>query len=669
MNDAQQKAQKIKIASEFCDACTGKHYTISDDVINFFSKRLYDEAELRWQTALEPIYIREQNNLIIDVVSKTEDIKISNYDYEVIGIIETHKTYNKYNVAIKADLSVGYYDIDIVIEGKKYKTTLAVAPSCCYSAANIKDKKIWGLSVQLYSLRSKSNWGVGDFSDLKKLAEISAKKGVDVIGINPINVLTHKYPEDASPYSATSRLFINPIYIDVTKTKGYTKELIKDINIQELQNIDIIDYTKVFETKMSVLKKIYKTFIKSPCQEFINFCNQKGQDLDNLATFEALSQKYDCNWRTWDKALQNPHSKDVQDFKKKHQENIGFYKFLQYEADRQFKDVEAFINKSKMSIGLYRDLAVGVGQCSAEMWSNQDVFIKDAGAGAPPDMFFPKGQGWGLGAFNPYILKQQKYMPMRNVLRANMAYAGALRIDHVMRLFVIPNKFEDGTYIYYNFEDMINILAIESVLNKCTIVGESIGNVPDGFLDMLNKKNIAPISVLWAEKYDCGWGDFKNPNDYPKDAYVSISTHDMPPLRMWWFGKDIILQRKLDIIQTDEDMGNAFKKREEDRWKLLKVLDNNGLWPQDNPRFADYLYGEDYPEGIEEAAHNLLAKSNSKGALICLEDILQVEKQQNLPGTDRDQYPNWRRKLPINIEDLDTNNMFVRNMELYKQGR
>lgn len=193
-----------------------------------------------------------------------------------------------------------------------------------------------------------------------------------------------------------------------------------------------------------------------------------------------------------------------------------------------------------------------------------------------------------------------------------MHNAGALRIDHVMslmRLYIIPDKEETGTYVYYNLPDMLGIVALESALHRCSIVGESIGNVPDGFLDHLDNKNIYSLSVLWAERKDSGWGDFNRPSEYPANAFVSVGTHDMAPLRMWWFGYDIEQAFQLGMIEDEQGRTDAYKKREADRWKLLSALDESGVWPEDNLRKGNYLYGEAYPEGMEEAVHRFVART------------------------------------------------------------
>jgi 4-alpha-glucanotransferase len=330
------------------------------------------------------------------------------------------------------------------------------------------------------------------------------------------------------------------------------------------------------------------------------------------------------------------------------------------------------VEKSGLAVGFYRDLAVGVGRDSAELWADDDLFIADAGAGAPPDGFFGGGQKWGLGAFNPFALKERAYAPFIKVLRANMKNAGALRIDHVMslmRLYVIPENGSAGTYIMYDFEDMLNLVAIESHLQKCVVVGESIGNVPDGFLEKLAEKKIFSLSVLWAERWEAGWGNFKTPQEYPVQTVVSVGTHDNPPLRMWGFGYDIALHRELGMIKSDEERGEAYHHRELDRWKLLSAMDSNSVWPRDNTRQGNYIYGEGYPEGIEEAVHRFMSRTGSEVFLVELENILHVDKLQNLPGVDRDRYPNWRLKLPVALEKLEDDTAYARSLTAIKLER
>lgn len=709
-------ADKVGVLTKFIDAgMYRKEYDVDEKIIRFFIERLGfkagNSAEIeksledfdkkRWQKTLNSVYVVEQKQVEFDAIipENGSDIDyalvLQNKDskekfdvsFEVITTPETKligKTkYIKLNIVITTPLAVGYYDLTFKIGTKNYKSVLAVAPEKCYENPALKDGKIWGYTIQLYSLKSERNWGVGDFTDLKNFVKICSNSGADVIGMNPLNILQHYYPENASPYASTSRLFINPIYIDVENLPEFQAEDKTDLEktLTSLRNSELIRYNEVFPLKMSVLEKLYQRFKtgndKSRHDAFSEFCKDQGEELHKLAIFqcmyeERLNNPYGTGWKHWEEEYKNSNSLAVKQYAKEHADRIEFLMFLQFEAARQLAQASKLVKDYGLKMGFYNDLAVGVSKDSSEYWTDPDLFISDAGAGAPPDMFFASGQKWGLGAFNPYALKERAYAPFIKILRSNMRNAGALRIDHVMglmRLYVIPDNANLGTYIHYNLNDMLNIVAIESHLNECSIVGESIGNVPEGFLDKLENKNIYSLSVLWAERQNAGWGDFNSPSEYPVKAFTSVGTHDMAPLRMWWFGYDIEQLRRLNMIESEEAKQASYRQRELDRWKLLFALDSNGVWPEDNQRLENYIYGQSYPQGIEEAVHAFMARSSSKVFLMQPEDILHVEKLQNLPGTDRDKHPNWRRKMPVALEKLESDIAYIRNLKAVRRER
>ena len=698
-------ASKLKIATTYSDGgLTKKNYIVDDKVIKFFIQALGYKASndkqiqdslveienKRWRQALEPIYVCNQNNLVIDVVSADlSDISIVSKDeagnekkleYTYMQNAENRGLLYKESLRINTFLEIGYYNLEVTVAGKKYETVLAVAPDKCYDA--LSNNKIWGYALQLYSVKSKRNWGIGDFTDLENFVKLCAKDGADVIGLNPLNTLSHDHPEEASPYSSISREFLNPIYIDVEKVPEFEANDKKEIEsvLAEVRSSKLIEYGKIYPLKISVLEKCYERFAKVKSgarkKEYDEFCKKYGEALDKLATFQAIyeakTKEVWGGWRAWPEELKSPTSKGTKEFVKQNANRVEFFKYMQFEASRQFEVVAKTIKENGLKIGLYRDLAVGVGGDSAEVWSEPDLFMQEAGTGAPPDAFFPAGQKWCLGTFLPDVLKEKQYIPFRRILRANMQNAGALRIDHVMslmRLYVIPEAYDAGTYLHYNFEDMLNIVALESQLNKCMVVGESIGNVPAGFLEALAEKNIYSLSVLWAERWDSGWGDFRQPEFYPDNAFASVATHDIAPLKMWWFGYDIELSANLGLIANDGEKLSAYHKREIDRQKLLSALDTAGVWPSDKNRSGDYIYGENYPEGIEEAVEAFVAKSASPVYLAQLEDILHITEMQNLPGTDRDKHPNWRRKLTVDLEDLPNDIAYVRCVKAIKNER
>ncbi len=704
-------ARKLGIATEFCDAgLCKKNYGVSDATLRLIASKLgypcgtekeaaasverFDDR--RYTEVLAPIYVCREDNVTFDIVLSAEqqigkvtvldannacqELKIEQNDNLEERTIDNVRLC-KIQYAVITPLTPGYYKINVRIGNKIYKSKLAVAPQYCYQAVEA-GRRLWGYAVQLYAVRSKHNWGVGDFTDLAELARICARCGAGIIGLNPLNVLCHDFPENASPYQSISRLFLNPIYIDVEQVPEFSaadKQLIEGL-LADIRAGELVQYNKVYPLKVKMLEKCYKRFCEQPehgrLEAFRQFCREQGEELDKLALFQTLyeseSPKVWGGWKAWPQQYLSPQASGIVDFAEAHAERIGFFKFMQFEAARQFAEAKKVVDELGLEIGFYRDLAVGVGKDSAELWGNSGMFIPDVGAGAPPDAFFPCGQKWGLGAFSPQMLKEMGYEPLIKILRANMKNAGALRIDHVMslmRLFLIPDNMDEGTYVSYDFADMLNIVALESHLNKCMIVGESIGNVPDGFIDALCSRNIYSLSILWAERADAGWGGFFAPYDYPANAFVSVGTHDMAPLKMWWFGYDIELASSLGMIGCEEDKRNAYHKRETDRGLLLSALDAAGVWPEDRPRQGNYIYGEGYPEGIEEAVHRFVARSSCPVVLVQLEDFLHVQKQQNLPGTDRDKYPNWRLRLPVALEDLESDPAFVRNVAAIKKER
>ncbi|MBQ8481169.1 MAG: 4-alpha-glucanotransferase [Alphaproteobacteria bacterium] len=705
-NDFDNLLEKLGIARTFTDAAQNhKEYRADDETLRkmvnylgFELKNINDSGALlqklenrRWQSVLEAVYVVKSSDIRFDAVVKTSQVSdivvsISTKDgaaeFEYEQYIVDKKTiggneYAKIEFKINSELKPQYYDLKIKADSKDYHSVLAVSPDSCYIPLIVEEQKVWGFAIQLYALRSKCNWGVGDFSDLAEFAKMCKKVGADVIGVNPLNVLNHDNPENASPYSSISRLFLNPIYIDVEKVKGFDKSEVDYTEIDEIKQKENIDYTSIYNIKIKALKKLYKQFIKNnKSEEFADyekFCRLKGVELNDLAVYQTICTVYKDkyhNWKDWPEELQNPQSLAVAKFQKDHSEEIGFFKFLQYWAEKQLNEAQTEIKKAGLKIGLYRDLPVGLNKNSAELWSGHDLFIDKCGAGAPPDVFFPTGQKWCLGAFNPFALKDMAYLPFIKILRSAMQGAGALRIDHVMslmRLYIIPDNSDNGTYVYYNFDDMLGIVALESYLNKCMVVGESIGNVPDGFIEKIHGRGIYSLSVLWAERWD-GCGDFKLPRDFPRTAFCSVGTHDMPPLKMRWFGYDIETMYNLKMLSDDERI-NQYKGREDERRRLLGALDYAGVWPCDKPRQGDCLYGEGYPNGILEAVEKYAASGNCAVYLAQLEDIFGVDVLQNLPGTDEATHPNWRRKLPVNLEDYEQSEDFNRVVDIIKLSR
>ena len=694
-------AEKLGICTHFSYVCNGvQEREASAGLLRFliesFGYKAKTEDDIRksmeriekkrWQYALDAIYVRTSDNKNLDIVlteketqgetaffyapEGSDDFKpLSGALSELERRQEARTVYVKMQFTVTEELALGYYDIEARTAKGVYKTVLAVTPRACYELQKNGKDKLFGFALQLYSLKSRRNWGVGDFTDLAEMADMLANSGGDIIGLNPLNVLEHENPEYASPYASTSRLFLNPIYIDVEKVPFYEADDKDEAAIAAAKAKENIDYTTVYNTKIAALRRIFARVLKQHksdyYKEFMAFVAADTGELHRLAVFQTFKAQKKAGG-----IEKLAIVGEMEKFVSANAKEIEFFKFLQFEADRQLRAVEAKIKERGLAVGLYRDLPVGVSKNSAEVWSDKYLYMQESGTGAPPDNSFPIGQKWMLGAFNPFELKERAYKPFIRILRANMRYAGAIRIDHVMglsRLYLIPDKGEEGTYLMYNAEDMFNILALESHLNKCAVVGECIGNVSDGFKDMLKERNIYALGVLWVERKDED-GTLKTPQEYECKYFASVGTHDMPPLKAWWFGREIGLMKELGLYSAKETE-QSYHWREHERWILLQALDNEQVWPEDRRRQANYLFGEGYPEGLEEAVHSYMAKTNSEVFMLQPEDIFQSEKVQNLPGTDIPLYPNWRSRLPVDVEDMEASEAYLRNIAAVKKWR
>ncbi len=673
---------------------------------NKITQELLKEKQRLSKQILDDVYvIRKEDypyNLAIYIPKDKKDMAVNmdiieegkkekhSYGFSLsdLEVIEETEHHYKLEMKIFDDLPYGYHNLKLVLDNKLYSTSLVITPSRCYISPSIEnDKKVWGFPLQLYSVKSKRNWGVGDFTDLLNMIKFAKNNGADVIGLNPLNTLFHDFPHVASPYSSISRLFLNPIYIDVENIGSLSK--IKEVDtyfansklqkkLEELRKTHIINYPEVYKEKITALEHIFSHLDKdkNTKKEFEKYCKDKGTNLDNFATFQTLyeymnKKGIEGGYRAWEADYKKPNSKKTKDFKTKHKSRINFFKFMQYLAETQLGDASKLASDLEMGIGIYQDLAVGVNTNSAEFWGDSKNFFKKASCGAPPDVMNPQPQAWGLGAFSPLELKKRCYQPLVDIIRSNMKTSGALRFDHVMllqRLFVIPDG-KAGAYIYYPFKDLLGIIALESERNKCVVVGESIGNVPAGFLETLDEWNFMSLSVLYCEKYDMGHGGFKAPYDYTVNSVSSVGTHDMASLYGWWKGTEI--QTHFDIGNFDEGTKeHCYKEREKERQKLLTAIDNEEAWPVEYPRYNSFLFGRDIPKGLNIAVHRYLARSVSKIFLCQLEDIFESECQVNLPGTYEDEkHPNWRRKLSVDLEDYENHQTLQENIKAIKNER
>lgn len=536
---------------------------------------------------------------------------------------------------------------------------LQTAARAWQPAALTDDGRRWGISVQLYGLRAERTWGIGDLSALADLMRGAAALGACAIGVNPLHALFPTRPEHASPYSPSSRRFINPLYLDVEAIEDFAacdaareRRESRDFQsrLHHVRESERVQYSIVASLKWPALSALYDHF-RMHCLGFAEqprtgafrqFQTQQGVALRRFATFHALAEiQTEINWRQWPSELADPDSQAVAAFAAQNIEAIEFHEYLQWQAALQLENVSDTARGCGMSIGLYADLAVGADPTGAESWGAQPFLAQGATVGAPPDALNLFGQNWGLPPLDPFALREAAYAPLTELWRNNMRCAGALRIDHILglvRLFWIPADASaaEGAYVRYPWNDLLGLLAEESQCNRCMVIGEDLGTVPDGLREAMYDKGILSYRLLYFEQQD---GRFRLPREYPVNALVAAGTHDLPPLPMWWSGEDIALRERLGLWPNDDIRTAELQQRDHARSALGSALRQEGFDPGDVP-----------DEAPVEAVYGYLARTPCKLLMVQLEDVLDMHTQVNLPGTT-DEHANWRQRLPCSVDD------------------
>ena len=565
-------------------------------------------------------------------------------------------------------LACGYYTLSAETGGKCCLVRLIVAPESVYQPKLLANGgRMNGLTMHLYSLRSERNWGIGDFTDLLNLMKYAAEKKLDFVGINPLHALFTSKPAFASPYSPSSREWLNPIYLDIEKVGAFTyNEQLKNWltqpkirqRIAALRVTETVTYTAVWACKRDALHMAFNAFKQDTCEAAANeraafeaFVADKGKALQGFGLFEALDQYYSrpgqVGWQSWPSEFHQPDGEAVEKFARSHEREIRFYMWLQWLCAEQLQEINQAAAEYGVKLGIYGDLAVGVARGSADTWLNRQDYCMDVSVGAPPDPLGPTGQNWNLPPLNPSMLKHTGYEKFVHLLRENMRLYGVLRIDHVMALcrlwWVLNDKTADfGAYVHYDAEVTFAILALESQRNRCVIIGEDLGTVPDQARYLLNRYQVFSYKVMYFSK---GWNGFQLPEEYPEQAITVISTHDVAPLAGYWTGKDLDTMFKLGTLPDAAAFQTALGEREHDKADLLDKLKETGCLGADvqMPAKAD--------ETLLAALHKYGALSRSKLYAVQLENLLGVIDNLNVPGVTEG-YLNWAQKMPVSLEDF-----------------
>jgi 4-alpha-glucanotransferase len=474
-----------------------------------------------------------------------------------------------------------------------------------------------------------------------------------------------------SPYSPTSRRFLNFLYLDLEAAP----ELASSPEAQaflaspefrrqqaRLRREPLVPYPGVFRLKLRVLEMLFATFLdmhgppeapRTPRgQEFAGYLAAKGTSLAQFGLYQALAASLkQPDWRRWPRDFQNPGSPAAARFQEEHLPEVHLHQYAQWLASTQLKEVCAQARRRGLPFTLYQDLALGADPGGFDTWAHQDLFALGAEIGAPADAFNPRGQSWGLPPLVPGRLRESGHRFFQEVLRANTPPDGMLRIDHVMglfRLFWIPRGQDasQGAYVNYPARELLAILALESVRRRTLIIGEDLGTVPSAVRRDLNRRGVLSYRVFYFEREPDG--GFRAPEDYPRRALAAVTTHDLPTLTGYWQGRDLELRRALHLYPSPQAADADAGAREQDRGQLVAALDRLNLLPADSGLEA---HPPACPKDLNAAVIAYLARSEAALVEVRLEEIFHLSEQQNLPGTRRE-HPNWNYKMPLTLEEM-----------------
>jgi 4-alpha-glucanotransferase len=599
---------------------------------------------------------------------------------------------------------LGYHQLRITVEqGGATQTsdqTVIVVPAECTRPRDLLGRdRGFGIVANLYTLASERNWGIGDMTDLGELARWSASLGASFVGINPLHSLLNR-GGDVSPYSPVTRLFRNPIYIDVERAVVRVAPDSADrllagaaAGVARLRESASVDYEGVMQLKWPILRRLHSAFLDTAThaqlEEYRGWCAAREPELTDYATYMVIAlgeggagAAHGNDWRRWPRELRDVAGAGVAELRRRHPMQVDLHRWAQFELDQQMQEVASSSRSAGLRIGLYQDLAIGTSITGSDVWSNPGLFVHGVSVGAPPDPYSDTGQNWGLPPIDPRALRAGRYRYWIKLLQSAFGHAGALRIDHVMglfRLFWIPagETGDKGAYVRYPSEDLLGILALESVRNRAIVVGEDLGTVPEDVPKTLRRWGVLSSRVLLFERE--GDGEFRGAEAYAERSLATANTHDMPPLEAFWEGLDLPDRAKHGFIPPDS-LEAARATRSRDREQLTELLVESKVLRRDvgsgpgassaadastasggsarveSHRGSDADAEETRREldglTVRAAVHDFLALTPASLMGISLDDVAGETEPVNIPGTSPDQRPNWTRRMSRTLAEI-----------------
>jgi len=557
---------------------------------------------------------------------------------------------------VPAGLPLGYHRLHAQSGDDTTSCVLVVTPARLEPPAALGARRTWGLAAQLYSVRSRRSWGVGDLADLADLATWAAvAHDAGFVLINPLHAAAPVAPMEPSPYLPVTRRFANPLYLRVEAVPefAYLDESQREAVARARSGVsntgDRIDRDAAWRAKSTALEAVFSVRRTAGRElAFQGYRRREGPGLQLFATWCAIAERHGGDWHAWPPELHDPAAPAVADFARQHAARVEFHAWLQWQLDEQLAAVQGAAVRAGMPLGVVHDLAVGVDPNGADAWSMPDVFAQRVTVGAPPDPYNQAGQDWNQPPWRPDRLAELAYEPFRQMVSTVLRHAGGIRVDHVIglfRLWWIPAGASptEGTYVRYDHDALIGILALEAHRAGAVLVGEDLGTVEPWVRDYLRERGILGTSVLWFEYAD-GGGPLPAPR-WRRECLASVTTHDLPPTLAYLAGDHVRLRHDLGLLTRSLQDELAADRHERQAW-LDELVRAGELTAPD----AD-------PEQVVLALHRYLGRAPSRLLCLALTDAVGDRRAQNQPGT-KDEYPNWRVALsgpdgrPLLMEDV-----------------
>ncbi len=520
----------------------------------------------------------------------------------------------------------------------------------------------WGLMLQLYSLRSRASWGIGDLRDLAELADWSSRDlGAGFVVSNPLHATEPVPPVEPSPYLPVSRRYVSPLYLRIEDVPEYARlEPTQREQIQRMarplreqaRTADLLDRDEAWRAKRAALAILFDA-PRTPERRsaYQAFLEREGAALVEFATWNALAEEYGTDYRRWPTRLHDVSSNVVGAEALRRWPEIEFHRWLQWLLDEQLAAAQASARSAGMPVGILHDVALGVQSGGAEAWMHRDVVAPGVTVGAPPDEFNQQGQDWNQPPWHPVRLAEQGYAPYRQILRQAMRHAGGVRADHVaglFRLWWVPEGAspDQGTYVRYDHEGMVGALALTAWETDSVVVGEDLGTVEPWVRDHLTERGILGTSVLWFERHDDD--SPRRPEEWRRDCLATVATHDLPPVASYLSSEYIELRDRLGLLRRPAREERAATENLVRSWCAM-LVELGELPPETDPVSA--------PAAVVRAMHGYLARTPARMVGVALTDIVGDRRMQNQPGTV-DAYPNWRIPLanaegePVLLDEL-----------------